>query len=345
MELFNEPRFAEPWFADDQHELAFARPNALPPAGEQAEFLIATDKRRQRARAASSACAASSNDAEELDRLGQTLEFARALVIDDKEPRDLKLNIPGDEHRARVGRTLHASGDIRRIAEHLARRLDHNRARLESDARGELRRAFRGVSSIDLGKGALDRERRPHRALGVVLLCGRIAEEGHEPVAEPLQHVAAKPSHRRCGLVEIGVDQAAPILGVEPRRERRRTDQIAEHDRDRAALGGDFRDSFRWRRRSRRRGGLPRSSRRRQCGYGSEQFAPIADGRDAYLLEVLRRQVRKYCFVDPVVAKRGLVSLKANLFQPRSEVHAPGPEIDFHYRGVELGCPELPEQA
>ena len=70
MELLNKTRFAEPWLAHDQHELAFAGTNALPPAGEQAEFFITTDKRRKRAHAASSACTASSNDAEELDRLG-----------------------------------------------------------------------------------------------------------------------------------------------------------------------------------------------------------------------------------------------------------------------------------
>jgi hypothetical protein len=58
-------------------------------------------------------------------------------------------------------------------------------------ARGELRRAFGGVPGIHLSKGALDRERRPHRAFGVVLLRLRIAEKGHQPVAEPLQHMAA----------------------------------------------------------------------------------------------------------------------------------------------------------
>ncbi len=67
---------------------------------------------------------------------------------------------------------------------------------LEPDARGELRRAFGGVPGVDLSKGALDRERRPHRALGVVLLRLRIAEQGHQPVAEPLQHMAAKRGHR-----------------------------------------------------------------------------------------------------------------------------------------------------
>jgi hypothetical protein len=36
---------------------------------------------------------------------------------------------------------------------------------------------------------------------------------------------------------EIGVDEVAPVLGVELRSEARRSDKIAEHHRDRPALG------------------------------------------------------------------------------------------------------------
>ena len=60
-----------PGLADDQHELAFACPRALPAAREHAQFLLAPDEGRQRPRAAPSAAAAGANDAEELDRLGR----------------------------------------------------------------------------------------------------------------------------------------------------------------------------------------------------------------------------------------------------------------------------------
>ena len=180
-------------------------------------------------------------DAVERDRRRYALELVGALALGDEQPGSLPLHVRGHEHRSRLGQALNARRDIGRFPEHFARRFDHDRPRLEPDARGELRRAFGSVPCIHLAKSALDRERRPHRAFDVVLLRVRIAEEGHKPVAELLQHMPAKTGHRRRSLVEIGVDEAAPILSVEPRRERRRTDEIAEHDRDRPALGGDFR--------------------------------------------------------------------------------------------------------
>ena len=83
------------------------------------------------------------------------------------------------------------------------------------------RRASAGVPGVEFAERALDGERGAHRALGVVLLRVRIAEQRHQPVAELLQHMAAEPRHRRGGLVEIGADEVAPVLRVEPRREAR----------------------------------------------------------------------------------------------------------------------------
>jgi hypothetical protein len=124
---------------------------------------------------------------------------------------------------------LNARRDIGRFAEHFAARLDHDRSRLESDARGELRRAFGRVPGIHLAESALDRERRPHGALGVVLLRPRIPEDGHQPIAKHLKHVAAE--------LEIRVDEVAPVFGVELRGEARRPGEVAKHHRDRPPFG------------------------------------------------------------------------------------------------------------
>jgi hypothetical protein len=52
-------------------------------------------------------------------------------------------------------------------------------ARNKADPRGKLRPALAGVSGVDFDKRALDREPGAHRALGVVLLRVRIAEQRH----------------------------------------------------------------------------------------------------------------------------------------------------------------------
>ena len=72
-----------------------------------------------------------------------------------------------------------------------------------------------------------------------------IEELNAESVAELLRYVTAKISHRRRSLVEIGVDQVAPVLRVELCGQARRADEVAEHHRDRPTLGRKL--ETRWR--------------------------------------------------------------------------------------------------
>ena len=216
--------------------LAFAR--AIPAPGEKIEFLLAPDERRQRPRSAAPTSAARANDAIERHRRRHALKLVLASVLCDEQSGRLPLDRGCDEDRARLGGALDPRGDIGRIAEHFARCVDHRLPGIEPDAGGELGRALAGVSGVDLDKRALDREGRAHRALGVVLLRVRIAEQRHQPVAELFQHMAAEPGHRRRGFVKIRVDEGAPVLGVKFRGEARRTDKIAEHHGDRTAFCG-----------------------------------------------------------------------------------------------------------
>ena len=68
MKLVQEPGLAQARFADDQHELAFARPGTLPTTSEQAQFFLAADEGRQNPSAAPPTAAAGANDTKELDR-------------------------------------------------------------------------------------------------------------------------------------------------------------------------------------------------------------------------------------------------------------------------------------
>jgi hypothetical protein len=60
---------------------------------------------------------------------------------------------------------------------------------------------------------------------------------GHQPVAELLQHKAAKPRHRRRGFVEVSADEIAPILRVEPRRYVRSSAQHRQPSDERVHRG------------------------------------------------------------------------------------------------------------
>ena len=184
--------------------------------------------------------AARPHQPEQRRRLGHALERVGAALLGDKQTGDLALHSRRDHDRARLGQRLHPRRDIGDVAVNLARRIDHHRAGFDPDAGGELRLAAAGILAVQLGKRALDRQRRPRCAFGVVLLRHRIAEQRHQPVAELLGDMAAHLRHRRRGGIEISADQVAPLLGIEPRGNAGRADQIAEHHREVAALAGGF---------------------------------------------------------------------------------------------------------
>ena len=90
--------------------------------------------------------------------------------------------------------------------------------------------ASRPTASITAKPGA-------HRALGVVLMRLRIAEINQHAVAHVLGDKPAKAADGVGDAAMIGADDLAQILGIEARRQRRRADQIAEHDGQLPPLG------------------------------------------------------------------------------------------------------------
>ncbi len=136
--FLDQTRLADAGLADDLDELTLAFERARPAAHEQGEFVLAPDERRQGARPAAPAAAARPHDAIERDRRRHALEVMRALVFGDEKPGGLPLHARGDEHRSRLGRGLHPRGDVGRLAEHFAGRVDHDLPGLEADARGQI---------------------------------------------------------------------------------------------------------------------------------------------------------------------------------------------------------------
>ena len=299
--------------------IAIAGARALPAVQQKTQLLFAANERRHGPRAAATAAAARAHDAIERHWRRSALEFARRLVLGDKQPGGLPLDGGSNEDGTRLRKGLYARGDIGRVAEHFAGRVHHHLPGLEANARGELRRVSAGVPGVEFAERLLDGERGAHRAFGVVLLRLRIAEQGHQPVAEFLQHMAAEAGHRRRGLVEIGVDEVAPVLRVEFRGEARRADEIAEHHGDRPALG-KFLPRFagedgRGKRRHLRRGAC-------LAQRGDRAHEPLAmPERHADLLEVGLGQVRQDLRVDLMLPEQRFVLSEADRVQPLGDVH------------------------
>ena len=178
-------------------------------------------------------------------------------------------------------------------------------------------------------------ERRPHRALGIVLLRHRIAEQRHQPVAELLGDMAAHLRHRRRGRVEIGADQIAPLLGIELRGNAGRAHQIAKHHREMAALAGGFdRGGDRWR----RHGGRDRrghDGRRRWCRRGCtaqfgdrlQQLLAMAERRDADVLEIIVGQPAQQLAVDVVGAEHLGILGETDPAEPTVDVQVQSPRL------------------
>jgi hypothetical protein len=110
-------------------------------------------------------------------------------------------------------------------------------------------------------------QRKPglHGAFGVVFVRLGIAEIGQDPVAHIFGDEAAGLGDEVFAEPMIGADDLAHILGIEPRRQRGRADEVDEHygqlpplressSRSRLGRRGHFRDRGR---RGRRRGERP----------------------------------------------------------------------------------------
>ncbi len=165
VKLPHKPRLAQAGLTDDQRELALALAGAIPAPGEKIELLLAPDEGGENARPATPAAAARAHDAIERHRRRQPLELVLAAVLRDKQPGGLPVDGGCDEDRARLCGALDPRGDIWRVAEHFAGRVDYHLPGIKADPRRKLRGAFVGVSGVDFDKRALDRERGAHRAL------------------------------------------------------------------------------------------------------------------------------------------------------------------------------------
>jgi hypothetical protein len=148
-----------------------------------------------------------------------------------------------------------------------------------------------------LRRGPDDGEPSPHGALGVVFVRLRITEIGEHAVAHIFGDEAAVALDRRRAAAMIAPDDLAHVLGIEPRRKRRRTDEVAEHHSEMTALG-DVRMGLR----GHGDCGFRRSFRRTQACDRFEQALAVSEGH-AEFFEVAVRQLTQDLGVDVILVK------------------------------------------
>ena len=121
---------------------------------------------------------------------------------------------------------------------------------------------------IEASDGIDDTQPGADRPLGVVFMRSRVAEINQDPVTHIFCDKAVEAADDICHGAVIGGDDLAQIFRIEPRRERGRADEVAEHHRQLAALGLGPRPSLP---RLRRRGRLLGTER----GNGVEHPPPM----------------------------------------------------------------------
>jgi hypothetical protein len=222
--------------------MPFTFGGATPTPQQQVDLLPAADERGQRRRAQRlepAQDAAFADDAPGALQFRETRELPRSEILDLEERADLAPRTVTSHERARLGQRLHPGSEVRRLADHsaLLRRAhadqiaDHDEA--AGDAEPHIQR-FRCSQSADCVD---DGEPSSHRPFSVVLMRLRIAEIDQHPVTHVLGDKAGVPGDGLGDGAVIGGNYLAQILGIEPRRQCGRADQVAEHHRQLPPLG------------------------------------------------------------------------------------------------------------
>src|SRR5262249_56401397 len=81
-----------------------------------------------------------------------------------------------------------------------------------------------------------DLEPGPHRPRGIVFMSLRMSEVDQEAIAEILRDISVETTNDRSADGLIAPHNSAPLFRIEPRRQRRRPDDIAEHHGELTAL-------------------------------------------------------------------------------------------------------------
>ena len=250
-ELVEQPRLAAAGVADDAHQAAAPGLRLGQQLAEPAQLALAPHEAPERALGGVLEGRLPRRHADDLvggDRIALALDGERTGRQQPQlAPHQTRGGL-GDQDLAGRGGLLQPGGDVGRVADGgvvhaqvVADGADHDEARVESHAHGQLgARPEAGVRAAILQRTA-DLEGGHGRAAGVVLVGQRRAEQRHEAVAEELVDGALVAMDLGQRQLEESIEQIVHRVGAEPLGQRGRADQVAEQHGDRLPLAGQRR--------------------------------------------------------------------------------------------------------
>jgi len=332
-ELSGETRLADAGLAREQDDLAGAAPGLVQAVVQQGALGRPPDEVGDPAarRLEPALRHGDALDREGLDRLGEALRCLAAEIGEPEEVADEAASGAGEDDLTRLRQSLQARREVGRVAGDIVL---YNLAAHDNQPGGNPHARLELFDLIQLRHPIDQRQSAARGTLGVVLMRPRIAEIGQHPVAHVAGDKPAKALDDLCDAAMVSADNPAQIFGIEPRRQRGRADEIAEHHRQLPPLGSVVR---------------PRTGRygwRRQClgggqtGNGSEETLAVPE-RHAKLLEIDLRQLRQDIGVDVTRTKQRLVLSEAKTSEPTPDIHGRAPPTRADHPSVEAPCPGL----
>ena len=267
-QLRGDARLADSGFAGDQHNLAVACLGARPTPQQQVDLLVAADQGHQRRSVQSLEAACDGTRTQYLPcrhRRGDALQFDGAEIavleqmrrpagVCSQRSRQYSGSANACRRAARLGvspTTVCSCADPAPIRSPTTTSPVAIPTRACSFAGFDIEAADR----VDCAQPC------SHRPLGVVLMRLRIAEIDQHAVAHVPGNEAVEPRDHLGDRTMICRDHLTQILGVQPRREWGRADQVAEHHGQLPALGVGWRRCVLSPCRPAHRGGARRSRR------------------------------------------------------------------------------------
>ncbi len=240
--LAQHPRLAHAGLADDRHELRRALAHdTLVERSERSQLVLAPDERRlaRRTGAAQRVLGDQPLRLPGRHRLRLALELERLeLAVVDRRVGGAHRAL-ADRHAPGTGGALQTGRHVHRVADHrvgLAHCARQHLARVDPHAQVEVHP--RRQVLVHLRHRVLHAEPGADRALGVVLVSHRCAEDRHHVVADVLVDRAPEARHLASEAHQGPVDERLHRLRVHALRERRVAGQVGEQHRDLASLLG-----------------------------------------------------------------------------------------------------------